>query len=220
MTVRAYLRVSTSEQGMNGHGIDAQRATISAETDRRGWTDVEWYEDPGWSGSSMDRPGVQRMLADTRRDDVVVVAKLDRLSRSLTDFASLMDTAKRRRWALIALDLGVDTTTPTGRLVANVMASVAEWEREVIGQRTREGMAAARAKGVLPGRRSALPSTTRERMTVLRGGGLSLSSVADRLNAEGVLTVQGRPWRPQSVHAALRTIEREAEAARILTGAR
>ena len=212
MTVRAYLRVSTIEQGANGHGIDAQRATIQREIDRRDWHEVLWYEDPGWSGSSLERPAMKRLLSDLRRGDVVVVAKLDRLSRSLTDFAAMMDQAKRKKWAFVALDLGVDTTTPTGRLVANVMASVAEWEREVIGQRTREGMAAAKAKGILPGRRSALAPETRARLVVFRESGLSLAGVAAQMNAEQAWTVTGRPWRPQSVHAALRSIGLEAAA--------
>lgn len=220
MTVRAYLRVSTTDQGMNGHGIDAQRATIQAEVNRRGWAELVWYEDAGWSGSSLDRPAVQRLLKDMRRGDVVLVAKLDRLSRSLTDFAALMDRAKRKNWAFVALDLGVDTTTPTGRLVANVMASVAEWEREVISQRTREGMAAAKAKGILPGRRSALSQATRERLVTLRTSGQSLARIAEQLNAEGVWTVTGKPWRAQSVHAALRTVRIEAEAAEHLIKAR
>jgi DNA invertase Pin-like site-specific DNA recombinase len=219
VTVRAYLRVSTTEQGTNGHGIDAQRTTIQAEVDRRGWDEVVWYEDPGWSGSSLDRPAVQRLLSDMRRADVVVVAKLDRLSRSLTDFAALMDRAKRKHWAFVALDLGVDTTTPTGRLVANVMASVAEWEREVISQRTREGMAAAKAKGILPGRRSALPGATRDRISTLRAEGYSLAKLAATLNEERVTTVTGKRWRGQSVHAALKTIARERAASAAATRA-
>ena len=80
MTVRAYVRVSTTEQATNGHGLDAQRATIAAEADRRGWTDLAWYEDGGASGKDMDRPAMRRLLADVRRDDVLVVSRLDRLS--------------------------------------------------------------------------------------------------------------------------------------------
>ena len=150
MTVYGYLRVSTSEQALTGHGLDAQRDTIQQVAHRRGWTEVAWHVDGGHSGKDLDRPAMRDLLAKIRKDDVLVVAKLDRLSRSLVDFAGLMQQASRRGWSFVALDLGVDTTTATGRLVANVMASVSEWEREVIGQRTKEGMAIARAKGRVP----------------------------------------------------------------------
>ncbi len=144
MTVYGYLRVSTEDQAER-HGIDAQRRTIAHEAARRDWT-VEYVVDGGYSGSTLDRPGLANLLARLRRDDVLVVARLDRLFRSLADFASLMQRSTRQRWSFVALDLGVDTTSPNGRLIANVMAAVAEWERETIAQRTRDGMAAARAK--------------------------------------------------------------------------
>jgi DNA invertase Pin-like site-specific DNA recombinase len=77
-----------------------------------------------------------------------VVAKLDRLSRSLLDFANLMAAARTEGWALVALDLGVDMTTPAGEMIANVLASLAQFERRLIGQRKREGLAAKRSAGV------------------------------------------------------------------------
>jgi len=216
MTVRAYSRVSTTEQGSNGHGLDAQRGTIEAEAQRRGWDDVRWYVDAGWSGSNLSRPGMTRLLRDVRRGDVVVVARLDRLSRSLTDFAGLMAEAKRRRWSFVAVDLGVDTTTATGSLIANVMASVAEWEREVIAQRTKDAMLAAKLKGRLPGRRSRLDPVTRARLLALRGEGMPLRAVATLANQEGLRTVSGVQWRAASVHAALRSarLEQAAQQAR------
>jgi len=79
---------------------------------------------------------------------VIIVSKLDRLSRSVHDFAGLMQQAQRQGWGLVALDVGIDMTTPVGGLIANVMASVAEWERRVIGQRTAAALAARRAAGV------------------------------------------------------------------------
>lgn len=215
MTVYGYLRVSTEEQATR-HGIDAQRATIAQEAERREWL-VEYVTDAGWSGSSLDRPGVTALLRRLRRDDVLVVARLDRLSRSLVDFAGLMQQATRRGWSFVALDLGVDTTTPTGRLVANVMASVAQWEREVIGQRTRDGMAAARAKGRLPGRRSALPAQVQARLLADRDAGLSTRTIAARLTAEQVPTATGRlAWTGSTVHAATRSAALERQASQDL----
>ncbi len=100
MTVRAYVRVSTDRQADVGHGMDAQRNAIQGEADRRGWESLRWYTDGGQSGKDLDRPAMQRLLRDVRRGDVLVVAKLDRLSRSLVDFAGLMERAQRERWTL------------------------------------------------------------------------------------------------------------------------
>ena len=212
MTVYGYLRVSTSEQALTGHGLDAQRDTIQQVAHRRGWTEVAWHVDGGHSGKDLDRPAMRDLLAKIRKDDVLVVAKLDRLSRSLVDFAGLMQQASRRGWSFVALDLGVDTTTATGRLVANVMASVSEWEREVIGQRTKEGMAIARAKGRVPGRRSSLEGSTRERILTERKAGSSLRVIASGLSCDGIPTATGRQgWTASQVHQAIRSATLEAE---------
>jgi DNA invertase Pin-like site-specific DNA recombinase len=218
MTVRCYARVSTDRQAGTGYGLEAQQSAIEREAEHRGWTDVQWYiEREGRSGSSMDRPEMTRLLRDVRRGDVLVAAKVDRLSRSLVDFATLVETAQRRGWTIVTLDLGLDLSTAQGEFVASVLAAFARMERRLISQRTRDAMAAAKARGVLPGPRSALPSETRARIVALRSDGLALSKIAARLNDEEVWTVTGKRWRAQSVHAALRTIEREAEAAEILT---
>jgi len=87
------------------------------------------------------------------------VAKLDRVSRSLKDLAGLLERSEREHWAFIALDLGVDTTTPAGELMANIMGAVSRWESRVIGQRTREGL--ARDRGVRLGSRSSSLLTSR-----------------------------------------------------------
>jgi DNA invertase Pin-like site-specific DNA recombinase len=151
-TMVGYLRVSTEEQAHSGLGLDAQRDTIQRYADAHRW-DLIWYADEGLSAKSLDRPQLQAALArlhvlPKRRDvDGIVVAKLDRLSRSVHDFSGLLKLAAARRWSVVAIDPGVDTSTPTGKLVANVMMSVAEWEREVIGERTSVAMQAAKRQG-------------------------------------------------------------------------
>ena len=200
-TAIGYCRVSTLEQGDSGAGLSAQRATIEAEAARQGW-DLELVEDVASGKTLARRPALATALEDldAGRAHVLVVAKLDRLSRSLVDFARLMERAKRRGWRLIAVDLGVDTGAPTGRLVANVMASVAEWEREAIGQRTREALAVKKAEGVRLGRPPVVGTATRFRIQALRASGLSWAGVADVLNADGVPTAQGGArWYPATV---------------------
>ena len=151
-----YIRVSTDEQAASGAGLAAQRAAILAEAERRGWQLVDVIEDAGYSGKSMKRPGIAAALDALRqkRADTLVVAKLDRLSRSMLDFAALMDRASHEHWALVALDLGVDTTTPSGEAMANVMATFAQFERRLIAQRTRDALAqtalGGRASGPAP----------------------------------------------------------------------
>src|SRR5450759_2906425 len=114
----AYIRCSTEEQADSRAGLEAQRAAILAEAKRRGWdeADVTFIEDAGFSGKNLDRPRIETALDALRhrKADTLVVSKLDRLSRSLVDFAGLMDRASREHWALIALELNVDTSTPAG----------------------------------------------------------------------------------------------------------
>jgi len=201
-----YLRVSTEEQASSGLGLDAQRDTIQRYADAHGW-DVLWYEDAGLSAKSLARPQLQaaldRLDASPKRRDVdgIVVAKLDRLSRSVADFAGVLELARSRKWAMVAIDLGVDTSTPTGELVANVMMSVAQWERRIIGERTSAAMQAAKRQGRHMGRVSVLPQATGERLLALRRTH-TLAATASVLNAEGHSTATGLPWTINAVAKA------------------
>lgn len=204
--VVGYIRVSTEEQADSRAGLEAQRAAILAEAERRGWKLVEVIEDAGYSGKKLKRPGIQAALdaLQSRRADTLVVAKLDRLSRSLLDFASVMDRATRERWALVALDLGVDTTSPAGEAMANVLATFAQFERRLIGQRTREALAAKKAQGVKLGRPATVSADVVDRAREARNRGHSLRAIAEMLNGEGIPTGQGgRKWYASSVKAIL-----------------
>jgi DNA invertase Pin-like site-specific DNA recombinase len=134
----------------------------------------------------------------------LIASRLDRLSRSVVDFGLLLEWFTEAGANLIALDLGIDTSTSGGRLVANVFASVAEWERDVIGDRTREGLAAARTAGKQISRPAVADDPKlRRRMTRMRDRGMTLQAIADKLNAEGIPTVRGgAEWRPSSVQTA------------------
>lgn len=202
-TMIGYLRVSTEEQAHSGLGLEAQRDTIQRYAAAHGW-DVIWYADEGLSAKSLARPQLQAALTrlhvvPKRRDvDGVVVAKLDRLSRSVHDFSGILKLAAARKWAVVAIDLGVDTSSPTGKLVANVMMSVAEWEREVIGERTSVAMQAAKRQGRHMGRVSVLPQSTGARLLTLRLT-RTLAGTADQLNAEGLSTATGASWSANTV---------------------
>ncbi|WP_460802281.1 recombinase family protein [Microbacterium sp. GXF6406] len=215
MTVMiGYLRVSTVEQASSGLGLAAQRDTIQRYADAHGW-EVEWYVDAGISAKSLDRPqltaALDRLAASRKRRDVdgLIVAKLDRLSRSVRDFAELLVLARARKWSLVAIDLGVDTGTPTGELVANVMMAVAQFERQVISERTKAAMQAAKRRGVTYGRPSALPKATADRLLALRKRH-TLAATADLLNAEGYITASGKPW---TLNAVVKTQRRILAAA-------
>ena len=207
MRVIGYVRVSTDEQKNSGAGLAAQRAAIEAECARRGWQLVTVEEDAGYSARDLKRPGVQIALDTLRRGDAgaLVVAKLDRLSRSMLDFTAVMAKASKQGWALVALDCAVDTTTPAGEAMANVLATFAQFERRLIGQRTREALAAKRAAGVRLGRPTVMPEAVRERIVSERAEGLTLAAIAEGLNADQVPTAQGgRRWWPSTVGSALR----------------
>ncbi len=202
-----YARVSTDEQASSGLGLKAQRSLIEAECERRGWELVQVFEDAGASGKALSgRPALAKALEAVRGGTAgaLVVAKLDRLSRSLLDFASLMEDARREGWALVILDLGVDTTTPSGEMIANVMATFAQFERRLIGQRTKDALAVKKREGVKLGRPVAVDNAVAKRISRERRGGKSLREIADRLNENGVGRAHGGDkWHASTVKGVL-----------------
>ena len=199
-----YVRVSTEEQAGSGLGLDAQRAAIQAECDRRGWTLVAMIEDAGVSGKTMTRPGMAEALEVLARGDAggMIVAKLDRATRSTIDAANLLALSEREGWKLVALDLGLDPTTPAGELVATIMAAVAQWERRAIGVRTREALAVKRAQGVRLGRPTVLGADVAARLVSAHKAGAGWSEIARTLNSEGIPTAHGAErWHASTVRA-------------------
>ncbi|TYL50073.1 resolvase [Nocardioides sp. BGMRC 2183] len=193
-TVVGYLRVSTNEQALSGAGLDAQEAAIRAEADRRGWTLHALHTDAGASGRTLaHRPALAAAIEDIESGAAggLVVAKLDRLSRSLLDFAGLMERARSKNWNLVALDLGIDLSTPAGEFLASVMASAAQWERRIIGQRTKDALAAKRAAGVRLGRPPSLPDEVEQLIRSRRESGATYQAIADELNKSATPTAQG-----------------------------
>lgn len=215
MRALSYVRVSTEEQADSRAGLDAQRAAITAALEARGWSLVAELADEGRSAKNMKRPALLDALArlDAGEADALVVAKLDRLSRSVLDFAAITERAKRKGWAVVTLDVDVDTSTPTGELVANITSSVAQWERRIIASRTSEAMQAMKARGVRLGRPVQLPAAIRERIGTEHRAGDSLRTIASRLNVEAVPTARGGQWHASTVKAVLASLALDAQAA-------
>lgn len=153
-----YTRKSTEEgleQAFNS--LDAQREACAAyilSQTHEGWELInEVYEDGGWSGGNMDRPGLKQLLADVAagKVDVIVVYKVDRLTRSLADFARIVDTLDKAKASFVSVTQAFNTTSSMGRLTLNVLLSFAQFEREVTSERIRDKFAASKRKGIFMG---------------------------------------------------------------------
>ncbi len=216
----AYYRVSTARQGRSGLGLEAQREAVAGYLGGNGWTVVAEHVEVE-SGKRDDRPELQKALAACRvHGATLIIAKLDRLSRNVAFISALMEAGTD----FVAVDF-----PQANRLTVHILAAVAEHEREMISRRTREALAAAKARGVKLGRpenlsrgdlgtrRSAevrqakaaarardLEPTIRE----LREGGVtSLRGVATALNARGVPAPRGGAWHASQVRDMLRRLE-------------
>src|SRR5262249_34302181 len=136
MRVVGYVRCSTDEQARSGVSLEAQRQAITAEAERRGWNVIHVYEDAGVSGAAdlKDRPGLPAALESMEQNGALtlVVAKLDRLTRSLIGFAELVKRGSQNGWELVVIDQGFDMTTAEGRAMAGMLAVFAQYERELI----------------------------------------------------------------------------------------
>lgn len=175
--VALYARVSTADQR-----TDAQLADLRAYAKRRRLRAVE-YVDEGVSGARDRRPALDDLLAAVRRREVdaVICVKLDRLARSVRHLTALAGELEALGVDLVVLDQAIDTGTPAGRLLFNVLGSIAEFERDLIAERTRAGLAAARRRGRHPGRPRALDDRQRARIQRLRASGHSIRAIAEKL---------------------------------------
>jgi DNA invertase Pin-like site-specific DNA recombinase len=204
--VIGYVRVSTNDQADSGAGLEAQRNAITAEVARRGWELVEIIEDAGVSAKNLDRPGIKRALEmlSTGGADLLLAAKLDRLSRSVRDFTEIIHQSSFYGWKLVVLDCNVDTSTPAGEAMTKVMVTFAELERQMIGVRTREALAVKKSQGIVGGRRANLPATVIDQAQQYRAQGMSYAKIADLFNAQGIPTAQGgKAWHPATIQKAL-----------------
>ncbi len=219
-----YCRVSSDERlDQSFNSIDAQReaghAFIKSQS-HEGWIAVaDNYDDGGYSGGNMDRPALRRLMADIEagKIDIVVVYKIDRLSRSLADFARMVDVFDRHRVSFSAVTQQINSATSMGRLMLNVLLSFAQFEREVTGERIRDKIAASKAKGIWMGGPVPLGYDVRDRMLVVNETEAALvrrifddfatmrsaTLMVKAYGTEGLVTKGGKPFTKQTIYKML-----------------
>lgn len=193
-----YVRVSKADKKKGREAerlsIEAQRLSIRKAAEYNGWDLIGIKVDDGKTGTNTRRDGYQEALVMLKDDaaDMLVAARYDRLSRSTRDFIDLMETSVRQQWFLSVLDQRVDTSTAVGRLMARTMASHAEFERDLISERTKDALAVLKANGQELGRKSAITDDLKRKVKRWHRQGESASGIARRLTAQGVPTPTGR----------------------------
>lgn len=219
----AYLRVSTDKQGEHGHGISAQRQAIGIYLGAHGGELLEEYVEVE-SGKKNDRPALQQAIIRCKMSRaVLIIAKLDRLSRNLAFIANLMDAG---------IDFIACDNPYANKLTIHILAAIAEHEREMISRRTREALAAAKAKGVLLGgyRGTTLTDEIRQDALAARWtkskeysanvipmireqleAGYSLSATARILNQQRIVTIRGGKWTAKAVSRVVAVFRKHAE---------
>jgi site-specific DNA recombinase len=216
----AYVRVSTEDQVTNGVSLDAQEARIGAYCVAMGFDVSEIIRDAGESAKTLQRPGMAQILAGVSDRSIarVVVLKLDRLTRSTHDLSEILELFAKADAALVSVTENLDTASACGRLVLNVIGSVAQWEREAIAERTATALAHKRQRRAVYGATpfgfsrvgDALVPEPREQAALdeavrMDRAGASFRQIAARLTEMGAMPHRGKAWHASSVRAVLRS---------------
>lgn len=214
MKVIGYIRVSTDEQAQSGISLEAQRAKLEQYAGLYDLDLVEVIVDAGVSAKNLQREGLKAALAalDNGQAAAVLVTKLDRLTRSVRDLSHLLEKYFGTKYALLSVAEKVDTSSAAGRMILNIMATVSQWEREVIGERTSAALQHKIAQGQHVGSPALgfrmtggqLEAEQNEQAIVarilgLRAKNMTLQGIADLLNDESIPTKRGGKWHPSTV---------------------
>lgn len=223
MKAIGYVRVSTEEQAQSGVSLDAQEERIRPFCQAKGWELTKVIRDEGHSAKDLYRPGIMQIVAGCKKKEfeVVVVLKLDRLTRSVKDLGFLVeDVFNKNNVAFSSLLDNFDTSSANGRMVMNILATIAQWERDIISERTRDAMQfmkrGLRLIGAVPFGFDLIEERLQpnleqmdvlKRMIKLRQEGLSFKKISDRLNFGRVPSKAGGRWHPKTVMGAIRHIQ-------------
>jgi DNA invertase Pin-like site-specific DNA recombinase len=225
MRAVGYARVSTDKQAEQGVSLEAQSEKIRAMAVVQGADLVDIIVDAGESAKTLERPGMGRLraLVESGAVEVVIIAKLDRLTRSVKDLAELLERFQKRGVALVSVAESLDTGSAAGRLVLNIMTAVSQWEREAIGERTQTALAHKKAHrrvynhvpyGFTRDGDALVPLEAEQavagRIRLLRANGWALRRIAEALNADAIPTKQGGRWFAQTVKDVLTNSLHEA----------
>lgn len=210
-----YTRCSTGDRDRSGLGLEAQARQAQGYADLYGFDVAAMESENGVSGrlAPDKRPVLGPVLDALDRGiyQTLIVATLDRLGRNAADILAVADRATRKGWDLVVLDLRLDTSTPVGKLAFSMLAAVAEFERNVIAERTRNALAELKAKGKRVGRPSEQSPEAVAMIRILKAEGKSLNAIAKILNAADVPTARKGRWYPSTVSAVLKSLAYSAE---------
>jgi DNA invertase Pin-like site-specific DNA recombinase len=205
----AYVRVSSREQESSGLGLAAQKDAVSAAAAlREDWTLSHIAVEIASAGNMRRRPVLANLLNDLDRGryDALIVSRLDRLARSVGDFAGMLDRADKHGWTLVCLSPNVDMSDPYGRMMAQVAATFAELERALISIRTKEALANPETQAKQRARWDRMrfsDPVTIGRMIRLHDAGESYGAIARQLNFEGIPTIRNGTWTATTVRAII-----------------
>jgi DNA invertase Pin-like site-specific DNA recombinase len=222
MRTITYARVSTGRQAESGLSLDDQQQRMTAFCESRGWEIVAERIDAGRSGRSMSaRSELAAALdaLDAGEAEVLICAKFDRLARSIIDLSRIMARAEKHGWNLVVLDLDLDLSSPSGRMVAHIVGAVAQYESDLISERVTMAHQQMRKRGRRSGRRTEVDLETRQEILAARAQGQSYRAIAADLTEREVPTATGGRWHPSTVQYLERSIHIDLDLEQILADA-
>lgn len=214
-----YIRVSTEQQANEGVSLEAQKAKIAAWCVTNDYELMNVFVDAGISGKSMDkRPGLQDAMKSLKKGMALVSYSLSRLARSTKDALSIGETVAKRKADMVSLSEQIDTTTAAGKMMFQMLAVLAEFERNLVAERTTNALQHKKATNqkytnitpygfeAIEGRLVQVQAEAAvvAEIQAARGGGNTLQSIADSLNGRGIPTKTGKQWQPATIHLLIK----------------
>lgn len=214
-----YIRVSTEQQSEKGVSLEAQQAKIESWCKANDYELADVLVDAGISGKSMkNRPGLLKALGMVKKDTALVAYSLSRLARSTKDAIQIGEEVGKKKGHLVSLTENLDTTTATGKMFFELMAVLATFERNLIAERTSNGLQHKKRNGLkytnktpygfkaINGRLEEVQAEAKvvAEIQAARNGGCTLQSIADTLNGRGTPTKTGKQWQPATIHLLLK----------------